>query len=48
MSNVVVAARGDADTLGVLLHGSRASGRARDDSDQTNPSGRQERCRGLD
>jgi hypothetical protein len=33
LSTFVAAARDDADTLGVLLHGSRASGRAREDSD---------------
>ena len=33
MSRYVAAATSDADTLGVLLHGSRASGRARNDSD---------------
>ena len=33
LSKYVAAAKGDADTLGILLHGSRASGRARDGSD---------------
>ncbi len=33
LTSFVAALKGDADTLGVLLHGSRASGQARDDSD---------------
>ncbi|MBA2266311.1 MAG: hypothetical protein H0W17_07965 [Chloroflexi bacterium] len=33
LTSFVAALKGDADTLGVLLHGSLASGQARDDSD---------------